>query len=68
MKDFILNDDTDVKQTYKWKKGNVQHVSEGLYGLKGAYSILERHLVLIEAGSNVAAFHCVQQSQESLER
>jgi predicted nucleic acid-binding Zn-ribbon protein len=55
MKDFILNDDTDVKQTYKWKKGNVQHVSEGLYGLKGAYSILERHLVLIEAGSNVAA-------------
>ncbi len=55
MKDFILNDTTDVKKEYRWKKGNVETVNEGLYGLKGAYSILERHLVAVESASQVAA-------------
>jgi hypothetical protein len=54
MKDFILNDDTPNPKEYRWKKGNVETVNSGLYGLKGAYSILERHLVLIEAASQVA--------------
>ncbi len=64
MKDFILNDTTDVKKEYRWKKGNVETVNEGLYGLKGAYSILERHLVLIEAGSNVAALQTAYNKAE----
>ncbi len=54
MKDFILNDDTPNPKEYRWKKGNVETVNSGLYGLKGAYSVLERHLVLIEAASQVA--------------
>ena len=36
------------------RKGVVETVNSGLYGLKGAYSVLERHLVLIEAASQVA--------------
>lgn len=69
MKDFILNDSTDVKRVYQWKRSDNSVVdSEGEYGLRGALNILQRELVLIDAASNVpaaqAAYDAAKQAWE----